>query len=97
MASDMNKSRRQLSPSSLLMIGSAEWLAGDELLSKIRSWLSPPDPWKNYNIGRELRHSKTGAWFVNSSTLSEWKASGRSSLLWIHGKRWFTAYRLIFR
>jgi len=58
----------------------------DELLSKIRSWLSPPDPWKNYNIGLESRHSKTGTWFVNSSTLSEWKASGRSSLLWIHGK-----------
>ena len=35
-------------------------MAGDELMSKIRSWLAPPDPWKNYNIGRESRHSETG-------------------------------------
>jgi len=70
-------------------------MAGDELLIKIRSWLAPPDPWKNYDICRESRHSGTGAWFVNSSMFSEWKASGPSSLLWIHGKRWFTAHRLI--
>jgi len=57
------------------------------LQSDIRSWLSPPDPWKNYNIARELRHSKTGEWFINGSALSEWKASGASSLLWISGKR----------
>ena len=68
----------------------------DELLSKIRSWLAPPDPWKFYNIGRDERHSGTGAWFVNSSTLSEWKVSGPGSLLWIHGKRWSTAHLLIF-
>src|SRR6266850_5038439 len=68
--------------------GSAEiCLAGDKLLSDIRTWLSPPDPWKNYNIARKSRHGETGAWFVKSSTLSGWKESGRSSLLWIHGKR----------
>jgi len=67
------------------------------LLRNIRSWLSPPDPWKNYNLGRRLRHSETGTWFLHSSTLSEWKVSGPSSLLWIHGKRQFTAQRLLFR
>ena len=35
-------------------------------------------------------------WFLNSSILSEWKTSGSSSLLWIHGKRQFTAQRLLF-
>ena len=35
----------------------------------------------------KLRQKETGAWFVNGNTLSEWKASGPSSLLWIHGKR----------
>ena len=30
---------------------------------------------------------------MNSSIVSEWKASGSSSLLWIHGKRWFIAHR----
>ena len=53
----------------------------------IRSWLSPPDPWKNYNIARELRLSGTGAWFLRGDTLSEWKACGPKCLLWIHGKR----------
>jgi hypothetical protein len=62
-------------------------MAGDKLRSDIRNWLSPPDPWKNHDIARELRHGETGAWFVNGETLSEWKASGSSSLLWIHGKR----------
>ena len=62
-------------------------LAGDKLQRRIRSWLSPPDPWKNYNIAHRSRHSGTGAWFVQGDTLSEWKASGPSSLLWIHGKR----------
>jgi hypothetical protein len=57
------------------------------LLKDLRSWLSPPDPWKNYNIARKSRHSETGAWFVNGNTLSKWKESGPSTLLWIHGKR----------
>ena len=53
----------------------------------MRSWLSPPDPWKDYNIARGSRHKETGLWFVNSETFSEWKSSGPSSLLWINGKR----------
>jgi len=70
-------------------------MAGDQLLRNIRSWLSPPDPWKSYNNGRRSRHSETGTWFLNSSTFSEWKASGPSSLLWIHAKRQFAAHRLL--
>jgi hypothetical protein len=66
------------------------------LLSKIQNWLSPPDPWKNYNIARESRHSHTGAWFVKGDTLSEWKNSGPSSLLWINGKRQFLPSVYIF-
>ena len=69
------------------MSGIAETLTGDELLSKIQHWLSPPDPWKNYNIARKSRHGDTGGWFVKSDTLSKWKDSGLSSLLWINGKR----------
>ena len=62
-------------------------MAGDGLLDNIQKWLSPPDPWKNFNIARESRHSETGAWFIKGNTLSEWKDSGPSSLLWINGKR----------
>jgi len=56
-------------------------------MGNIQKWLFPPDPWKNFNIARKSRHSETGAWFVKSETLSEWKDSGPSSLLWINGKR----------
>ena len=88
MASEMNKSKRRLFPN----VGITFWkrfdcLAGDKLLGKIRTWLSPPNPWKNYSNSRKLRQDQTGLWFINSDTLSEWKASGPSSLLWIHGKR----------
>jgi hypothetical protein len=72
-------------------------LAGDQLQEDISRWLSPPDPRKNYNVARESRYGETGMWFVNSNTLSEWKASGPSSLLWVHGKRQFATQRLLVR
>ena len=62
-------------------------LAGEKVYQDIRSWLSPPDPWKNHNIAQESRHSGTGEWFVKGDMFSEWKDSGPSSLLWLHGKR----------
>ena len=49
----------------------------------------PPDPWSNYHIARDSRYSGTGAWFIQGDALSEWKASGPSSLLWIYGRRMF--------
>jgi hypothetical protein len=65
-------------------------------LDNIQKWLSPPDPWKNFNIARESRHSETGAWFLEGNTLSEWKDSGPSSLLWINGKRQLSPSAYIF-
>jgi hypothetical protein len=70
-------------------------LVGDKLQRDIFRWLSPPDPWQNHNIACELRHSGTAAWFIQGITLSEWRASGPSSLLWIHGKRQFCVPALI--
>jgi hypothetical protein len=72
-------------------------VAGDKLQQDIRNWLSPPDPWKNHNSARESRHEGTGMWFVRGSALSEWKASGPSSLLWIHGKRQLLNTRTLLR
>jgi hypothetical protein len=71
-------------------------LAGDELLKNIHEWLSPPDPWKNFNTAHELRYGETGAWFVNGNTFSEWKGSGPSSPLWINGKRQLLPTTYIF-
>jgi hypothetical protein len=70
-----------------LLTGIAETLAGDEFQRCIQWWLSPPDSSKIYNIAYGSRHSGTGSWFIQGDTLSEWKESGRGSLLWIHGKR----------
>jgi hypothetical protein len=54
----------------------------------IQKWLSPPDPWKNYHISRELRQSGSAAWFLQGDSFSEWKRSEEpGSLLWVHGKR----------
>jgi ankyrin repeat domain-containing protein 50 len=76
----------------------SDYLAGDTLQKDIRNWLSPPDPWKNHYIARESHHEGTSAWLVEGETFSEWKSSGPSSLLWIHGKRESLsgAYSLIF-
>jgi hypothetical protein len=93
----MNKLNRKLFPNVVLAIwdhGSWHCLAGEKLQKDIFRWLSPPDPWKNYNVARTSRHSGTGAWFIYGTTLSEWKTSGPSSLLWIHGKRKFTQHVL---
>ena len=66
-------------------------MAGDKLEKDIQTWLSPPDPWKNYNITRKLRQSGSAAWFVQGDTFSEWKRSeAPGSLLWVHGKRELT-------
>jgi hypothetical protein len=57
----------------------------------VRNWLSPPDPWKNHNVAHESRHNGTGTWWIEGDTYAEWKSSGPSSLLWIHGKRQYFA------
>ena len=90
MPSDINELKHQ--PSLDVDVGIAismhrDPLAGDMILRNIHNWLSPPDSRKNFDIACESRHRNTGAWFVHGSTLSEWKASGPSSLLWINGKR----------
>jgi hypothetical protein len=58
----------------------------------IRSWLSPPDPSKNYNIACEAHHSGTAEWFIHGDTFEEWKMTG--TVLWVHGKRAWLAHLL---
>jgi hypothetical protein len=61
----------------------------------IRSWLSPPDPSKNYNIACEAHHSGTAEWFIHGDTFEEWREIG--TILWIHGKRaWLAHLPFIF-
>jgi hypothetical protein len=65
------------------------YLLVDKLQGDIQIWLSPPDrpdPWKNYNIACRSRHTGTVRWFLESNSLSKWKSTGLSSLLWVHGK-----------
>lgn len=80
-AMEIKESRRQSFLGPTLGWKHSESLIGREL----RRWLSPPDPWKNYNIARETLYEGTGRWFTQSDTFVKWKSS--SLLLWIHGKR----------
>ena len=67
-------------------------LIGNQLLQDIvglrkdlENWLSPPDPFINFNTADHARHEGTAVWFTQSDVFKNWKQS--SSLLWIHGKR----------
>jgi len=89
MASDMNKSKRQFFLNDVITSWNhRDCVVGAKLQQDIRTWLSPPDPWKNHNIACGSRHPGTAAWFVQGDTFSEWKSSVPNSLLlWVHGKR----------
>jgi hypothetical protein len=86
-------STSRISVSHFINVAIADWdhrdlLAGDRIQQDIFRWLSPPDPWKNHHVACGSRHGGSAAWFIQSKTFSEWKASmARSSLLWVHGKR----------
>jgi hypothetical protein len=56
-----------------------------KLRQDLANWLSPPDPFINFNTADHARHEGTAEWFTQSSVFKNWKES--SSLLWIHGKR----------
>ena len=66
-------------------------------IQKIRTWLSPPDPWINHNSARKSQHGATGAWWIHGEAFSKWKISGSSSLLWIHGERQCFRRSVLFR
>ena len=88
--SKINKAERELSPITNVYIDDEKHrspLTGDKLQQDVRQWLSPPDPWKNYNLGRESRHTGSGKWWIQGDSYAEWKSLGPSSLLWINGKR----------
>ena len=86
----MNKLKRQIFREIAIAEELLRLFADDKLQQDVQRWLSPPDPWKNQNIACGSRHTGTAKWFVGGGTLSEWKLSGPSSLLWIHGKREFS-------
>jgi hypothetical protein len=60
---------------------------GNQLIQRLRSWLSPADPSTKDNIARKAQHNGTAAWLCRGQIVIEWKSTG--SLLWIHGKRVF--------
>ena len=94
MASDINKMRRSLYVMLLLSTGGAKTgpVTGDQMQKDSKSWLSPPDPSKNYNIGYKTHQDGTATWFFEGNVFDKWNAKG--SLLWIHGKRAFSKYAL---
>ena len=75
--------------------GSSQIAIGEDVLQKLRGWLSPPDPSTNYAIGLRDLHEETANWFLEGRVFQEWYSTG--SLLWIHGKRTFleTSHSLV--
>ncbi len=57
----------------------------EEVLQKLRTWLSPSDPSINYNTGLDVLHKETTTWFLEGSAFQEWHSKG--TLLWINAKR----------
>ncbi|KAE8823749.1 hypothetical protein PTNB73_10123 [Pyrenophora teres f. teres] len=56
----------------------------EEKLSKIRSWLSAPDPSTNYHKAHKQRQAETGVWLLEGEQLTRWKESA-ASRLWLYG------------
>jgi hypothetical protein len=75
---------RDLTPALSLAV-QAQMFAGNQMRQDIEQWLSPVDPFINFNTANEAHYEGTAEWFTQSSVFKSWKDSG--SLLWIHGKR----------
>jgi len=73
--------------SSVVGHGVSPYFTGDQLRNDLATWLSPPDPFINYNTASDARYGATGMWFIESTEFQNWKES--SSLLWVYGKRTF--------
>jgi hypothetical protein len=85
-ATDVDDQKRSSSHSySFIVYKGLKYHSGDQLLKDLASWLSPPDPFINYNTASDAHHDGTGMWFIESSTFQNWKES--TSLIWINGKR----------
>jgi hypothetical protein len=72
----------------LVTLSSDVWtqvFTGNQLRQDLEKWLSPPDPFINFNTADHARHKGTAEWFTQSSLFKSWKET--SSFLWIHGKR----------
>ena len=65
----------------------AQMFTGNQMRQDIKNWLSPADPFINFNTANDAHYEGTAEWFTQGSTFKSWKESG--SLLWIQGKRIF--------
>ncbi|KAK6543455.1 hypothetical protein TWF694_000201 [Orbilia ellipsospora] len=61
-----------------------ESLKLDSQYSKIKKWLSPPDPSTNFTKARSKWYEGTGSWFLESNQFDEWRSRSRQHL-WLHG------------
>jgi hypothetical protein len=53
-------------------------------LTKIRSWLSAPDPSTNYHKALKQRQADTGLWLLNNYDFKSWQERA-ASRLWLYG------------
>jgi hypothetical protein len=60
-------------------------IARSDEIDKIKSWLSPPDPWTNHHTARSFHQAGTGTWVLDSDAYKAWLC-GSNRHLWLYGK-----------
>jgi len=83
-AVDVGDQKRLSSHSCSIDLRASTYVSGNQLRNELLDWLSPPDPFINYNTASDARHDGTGAWVTESVEFKNWKEL--SSILWILGK-----------
>ena len=54
-------------------------------LAKVDAWLSPADYGSNHTAALNLRHEKTGTWFIYGDEFQDWLRTN-NSFLWLYAK-----------
>ena len=58
---------------------------GEQDLDKLEAWLCPADYSNNHKAALNLRHEKTGTWFIYGDEFQKWCRTD-NSFLWLHAK-----------
>ncbi|CAD6581748.1 MAG: hypothetical protein ASARMPRED_000694 [Alectoria sarmentosa] len=67
------------------IVNSLHVAASKDLIQRLSSWFSAPNPSSNLNTAQTKRQQDTGIWLLKSPNFLSWKAASHS-FLWLHGK-----------
>ena len=67
------------------IVNSLHVTANKDLIQRLSSWFSAPNPSSNLNTAQTKRQQDTGIWLLKSPSFLSWEATPHS-FLWMHGK-----------